>query len=199
MQINDEVLIAGDNYSIKKIEDKSFYGENNILRKELNSRFMLSKNNKKYYKIIDKLIEKKNKYKKYKNANIKNLQDRIETSIFNIIKVEEDGIVGYGATANVKKGDVLATVYGGYSDGISRYLSNTGWFYVTGYKCKIIGRISMDQTTILLNNKIINKVKVGDVACLLKKDVENILSKLKKEEIFYLLNRSKRVKNVSKI
>ena len=64
MQINDEVLIAGDNYSIKKIEDKSFYGENNILRKELGSRFMLSKNNKKYYKINDKLIEKKNKYKK---------------------------------------------------------------------------------------------------------------------------------------
>lgn len=199
VKINDEVIIADENFSIKNIEDKSSYGNNNVLRKELGSRFMLSKNNKKYYKINDKLIEKKNKYKKYKNANIKNLQDRIETSILNVIKIEEDGIVGYGATANVKRGDIVATVYGGYSDGISRYLSNIGWFYVAGYKSKIIGRISMDQTTILLNKKIKNKVKVGDVACLLKKDVENILSKLKKEEIFYLLNRSKRVKNVSKI
>ena len=198
VKVNDEVIIADENFSIKNIEDKSFYGKNNILRKELGSRFILSKHNKKYYQINNEFIKKKNRYKKYTNTNIKNLQDRIETSILNIIKVEEDGIVGYGATANVKKGDVIATVYGGYSDGISRYLSNIGWFYIAGCKCKIIGRVSMDQTTVLLDDKIKNTVQIGDTAYLLKKDVEDLLTDLKKEEIFYLLNRSKRVENIDK-
>ncbi|MBO4956898.1 MAG: alanine racemase [Rickettsiales bacterium] len=196
VKINDEVVIADDNFSVKNIEDKSFYDSNNVLRKELGSRFMLSKKNKKYYKLDNILIKKRNSYKKYENTHIKNLQDRIETSILNIIRVGENGIVGYGATANVKKGDVLATVYGGYSDGISRYLSNTGWFYVADCKCKIIGRVSMDQVTILLDDKIKNTVQVGDITYLLKKDIEQILNKLKKEEIFYLLDKSKRVESI---
>ena len=45
-----------------KIEDKSFYDSNNVLRKELGSRFMLSKKNKKYYKLDNILIKKRNSY-----------------------------------------------------------------------------------------------------------------------------------------
>ena len=97
----------------------------------------------------------------------------------------------------VKKGDVLASFYGGYNDGINRYLSNTGYVYVNGYRCKIIGRISMDQTTILLDKNIANKTKIGDKVYLYKKDVKNILSGLKEQEIFYMAKHSRRVKQVN--
>ena len=54
----------------------------------------------------------------------------------------------------------------------------------------------MDQVTILLDDKIKNTVQVGDITYLLKKDIEQILNKLKKEEIFYLLDKSKRVESI---
>ena len=198
VKINDEVSITNEKYTINDISNRTFLKNNNILIKELVFRMVLSKKNKKYYILNNNLIKRKTRYKTYKYTKIFNYKDRIESSIFDIIKVNEDGFVGYSATAEVKKGDVLASFYGGYNDGINRYLSNIGYVYVNGCKCKIIGRISMDQTTILLDKSIADKTKIGDKVCLYKKDVKNILSGLKEQEIFYMAKHSRRVKQVNK-
>ena len=197
IKINDEVNITNEKYTIKDITERTIHNNIEFLRQEIALRMVLSKKNKKYYILNNNLIERKTRYKTYKYTKIFNYKDRIESSIFDIIKVKEDGFVGYGATAEVKKGDVLASFYGGYNDGINRYLSNTGYVYVNGYKCKIIGRISMDQTTILLDKNIANKTKIGDKVYLYKKDVKNILSGLKEQEIFYMAKHSRRVKQVN--
>lgn len=197
VKINDEVNITNEKYTIKDITERTIHNNIEILRQEIALRMVLSKKNKKYYILNNNLIERKTRYKTYKYTKIFNYKDKIESSIFDIIKVNEDGFVGYSATAEVKKDDVLASFYGGYNDGINRYLSNNGYVYVNGYKCKIIGRISMDQTTILLDKSIVDKTKIGDKVYLYKKDIKNILSGLKEQEIFYMAKHSRRVKQVN--
>lgn len=56
--------------------------------------------------------------------------------------------VGYGTTWQAKKDAMLATVGAGYADGIFRALSNKGKLYWRGHACPIVGKISMDLTTV---------------------------------------------------
>lgn len=53
--------------------------------------------------------------------------------------------VGYGATFVAARTTRLAIVFGGYADGLLRYLSNTGFAYYDGAKIPLIGRVSMDS------------------------------------------------------
>jgi alanine racemase len=99
----------------------------------------------------------------YENKNIIT-KNQIISSITEIRKVEEDGWIGYGAKYEVKKGDCVATFDAGYINGISRKIKKQHVYVEKNdkslYKCKIIGNISMDQTTILLEN--INDFSVGN-------------------------------------
>lgn len=54
--------------------------------------------------------------------------------------------VGYGATKCFDNERFIATVSGGYADGIMRSLSNRGWGVVQGHRVPIVGRVSMDST-----------------------------------------------------
>lgn len=56
--------------------------------------------------------------------------------------------VGYGRTFIAERSTVVATIPIGYHDGIPRPLSNAGHFLVNGLRAPIIGRVSMDWTTI---------------------------------------------------
>ena len=56
--------------------------------------------------------------------------------------------VGYGAIHEVKRPTRIATVAVGYGDGHPRALSNRGHVYIDGRPAPVIGRISMDSTTI---------------------------------------------------
>ncbi len=62
--------------------------------------------------------------------------------------ITRDQTVGYGATAKVKKGSVIATVEMGYADGLMRSLGNVGYGYVGGARVPIIGRVSMDMISV---------------------------------------------------
>jgi alanine racemase len=53
--------------------------------------------------------------------------------------------VGYGATFEVTRETRVATVFGGYADGLLRCLSNVGYGYCNGIKVPIVGRVSMDS------------------------------------------------------
>lgn len=120
----------------------------------------------------------------YENKNIINY-NQITSSIIEIRKIEEDGWIGYGAIYKVKKGDIIATFDVGYINGLSRKIKQK-YVYVEDNdkkfcKCKIIGNISMDQTTILLND---NNFSVGNKVMIAKN--KKIMKKYK--DIFFMRN-----------
>ena len=68
--------------------------------------------------------------------------------------------VGYGRTWMAARNTVVATVPIGYHDGLPRTLSNKGCFLVKGLRAPIIGRVSMDWTTIDVTD--VPDASVGD-------------------------------------
>lgn len=56
--------------------------------------------------------------------------------------------VGYGSTHIMPNASRLAVLGVGYADGLPRLLSNNGRAYFGGEYCPIVGRISMDATTL---------------------------------------------------
>ena len=57
-------------------------------------------------------------------------------------------IVGYGATWTADRPCVIATVAGGYSDGLPRTLSNRAVLWDGDTPCPLVGRVSMDLITV---------------------------------------------------
>jgi alanine racemase len=60
--------------------------------------------------------------------------------------------VGYGQTWKSQRDTRVGLVPIGYADGYSRCLSNKGVMMVQGQACPVVGRVSMDLTTIDLQN-----------------------------------------------
>jgi alanine racemase len=56
--------------------------------------------------------------------------------------------IGYNGTYTAPRAMIIATVPLGYNEGIDRRLSNKGWVEVRGMLCPVIGRVSMNITTI---------------------------------------------------
>lgn len=69
--------------------------------------------------------------------------------------------IGYNGTYTVQKRMRVATVPMGYAEGIDRRLSNIGTFFVHQSPCPIIGRVSMNMTTIDVTDSE-ETVRVGD-------------------------------------
>ena len=59
--------------------------------------------------------------------------------------VKKGFAVSYGSTYVTEKDMKIATVPAGYGDGYPRYLSNKGEVLIRGTRCKILGRVCMDQ------------------------------------------------------
>ncbi|MEM8632628.1 MAG: alanine racemase [Pseudomonadota bacterium] len=57
-------------------------------------------------------------------------------------------IVGYGASWSTPTGAKIATVSGGYADGLIRHLSNATQLYHGDIPCPLAGRVSMDLLTV---------------------------------------------------
>ena len=73
--------------------------------------------------------------------------------------------IGYGCTHVLQKDTKVGTVAIGYADGLPIGLSNKGYFIINGHKCPVIGRVSMDYTTVDLS--ALQEVQVGqEVLCL---------------------------------
>ncbi len=75
--------------------------------------------------------------------------------------------VGYNATATLTRPSRLATIAGGYADGVRRHLSNKGHAFRNGLSAPIIGRVSMDTVVIDItdwpdNNLTPNNLSPGD-------------------------------------
>ncbi len=62
--------------------------------------------------------------------------------------VEVGESVGYGATWIAKRRSVIATVTGGYADGLIRAIGPNASLYAGDVACPIVGRVSMDLITV---------------------------------------------------
>ncbi|MDD2456819.1 MAG: alanine racemase, partial [Kiritimatiellae bacterium] len=73
--------------------------------------------------------------------------------------------IGYGHTCRLARNTRVGTVSAGYADGLPLALSNRGYLLIRGIPCPVLGRISMDYTTVSLEG--VPEAEVGDeVVCL---------------------------------
>ena len=80
----------------------------------------------------------------------KNLRPALEfvSTLVSVKKIKKGYCVGYDRTFIAKKDMVIGSLSAGYYDGIDRRLSNKGVVSIEGKTCPIIGRVSMNITTI---------------------------------------------------
>ncbi len=84
-------------------------------------------------------------------------------------QVPPGATVGYGATHRAGEGERWGTLSIGYGDGLPRALATGGGeVLIRGRRVPIIGRISMDMTTVDLTH--LPEAQVGDIATLIGSD-----------------------------
>lgn len=84
----------------------------------------------------------------------------LKTSVASVKKIYKGTTVSYGRTFEAQKDMTVATVTIGYADGYFRDFSNKGYMLLKGKKCRILGRVCMDQTIIDISD--VEDVKIGD-------------------------------------
>ena len=89
-------------------------------------------------------------------------------------KVFPGDSISYGGTFTADKEMVVATVPLGYGDGYPRSLSGKGEVLVRGKRCRILGRICMDQFMIDVSD--IDGIKEGETVTLLGFDGDEHIS-----------------------
>lgn len=83
----------------------------------------------------------------------------LEAQVVQMRSLAAHETVGYGASYRASAPQQAAVVGIGYADGLPRVLSNCGAFHAAERRCPIIGRVSMDLTTIAAGGA---NLKVGD-------------------------------------
>ncbi len=84
----------------------------------------------------------------------------IKSKIAQLKTIKAGQSIGYGRTWVAPKDTIVATVPIGYHDGLPRLLSNKGYFLLKGVRAPVIGRVSMDWTTIDVTD--IPNAAIGD-------------------------------------
>lgn len=82
--------------------------------------------------------------------------------------------IGYGATHEVQRHTKIATIEVGYGDGYDRRLSDNSEVLIRGMRYPVVGRISMDQTTVDIG--LATDVMVGDDVVLLGTQGEDAIT-----------------------
>ncbi len=98
----------------------------------------------------------------------------LKSSISFIKDVSAGFTVSYGSTFVAEKDMKIATVPVGYADGYPRYLSNKGEVIVKGVRCRIIGKICMDQ--FMIDASDVPDAKVGDEVTLVGVDGNEVIT-----------------------
>ncbi|HRR77157.1 MAG TPA: alanine racemase [Ruminococcus sp.] len=82
--------------------------------------------------------------------------------------------ISYGRTFTSPEEMRIATVTIGYADGYSRFLSSKGEILVHGKRCRIVGRVCMDQLMIDVSD--VPEAKSGDIVTLIGRDGDDIIT-----------------------
>ena len=89
----------------------------------------------------------------------------VKARLIAIRELAAEAAIGYGRTHRLNRTTLVGTVAIGYADGLPFAMSNNGNVIIRGKRCPILGRISMDYTTISVDN--VPNAQVGDeVICL---------------------------------
>jgi alanine racemase len=89
----------------------------------------------------------------------------LKSKIVYIKTAPKGSSVSYGATWRAKRVSRIATLPIGYGDGYPRALSNRASVLVGGKRCRVVGRVTMDQTMIDVTDA--PRARVGDDAVLI--------------------------------
>jgi len=84
----------------------------------------------------------------------------LKTRVAQVRELPAGTTLGYGRTWCLSAPTKVATISAGYADGLPLALTNRGFVFIGGKRCKIIGRISMDYTTVDVSG--VPNVKPGD-------------------------------------
>ena len=88
----------------------------------------------------------------------------LKTRVAQVRELPAGTTLGYGRTWCLSAPTKIATISAGYADGLPLALTNRGFVFIGGKRCKIVGRISMDYTTVDVTD--VKGVKAGDeVVC----------------------------------
>ena len=88
----------------------------------------------------------------------------LKTRVAQVRELPAGTTLGYGRTWCLAAPTKVATISAGYADGLPLALTNRGFVFIGGKRCKIIGRISMDYTTVDVSD--VRDVRPGDeVVC----------------------------------
>lgn len=82
--------------------------------------------------------------------------------------------IGYGAEYEVPKHTKIATIEVGYGDGFHRILAGKASVLIRGMRYPVVGRISMDQTTVDIG--LINDIMAGDEVVLLGRQLDDMIT-----------------------
>jgi len=103
---------------------------------------------------------------------------QVETIITSIREVKKGERIGYSGSFKVNRNMKVATIPFGYFEGMDRRLSNKGYVKINGVFCPIVGRVSMNISSIDISE--VEEVKVGDKVVVIsanrndKNSIENI-------------------------
>jgi alanine racemase len=92
---------------------------------------------------------------------------RLEARILQLRELPAGATVGYGATWRAPAACRIATVGAGYADGYPRALGNRGYAFAAGQRLPVVGRVSMDLTTLDVASLPVGALGVGDYVDLL--------------------------------
>ena len=97
----------------------------------------------------------------------------LKTRVAQVRNLPSGTTLGYGRTWCLKEPTKVATISAGYADGLPLALTNRGQVLIKGKRCPVIGRVSMDYTTVDVSD--VDDVKSGDeVVCLGQSGAESI-------------------------
>jgi alanine racemase len=88
-----------------------------------------------------------------------------KTQIASLRAIDAGALVGYSGTFIAPRPMTIALLPVGYADGFSRKLSNRGYVLIRGQRAPIVGRVSMDLTTVDVQD--IPGVAAGDEVVLI--------------------------------
>ncbi len=97
-----------------------------------------------------------------------------KTIVAQIRDVPKGSTIGYGMTYKLDRDHRIATLPIGYADGYLRAFSNNSDVLIHGTRCPVVGRISMDMTTVDVSH--LPDIRVGDEAILLGTQGEESIS-----------------------
>jgi len=90
---------------------------------------------------------------------------KIKSRLVTIRELPAGATIGYGRTCVLETPTPVGTVSIGYADGLPLYFSEKGYLKIRGVDCPILGRTSMDYTTVDLSG--VPEAQIGDeVICL---------------------------------